>query len=391
MPPSITQIERITFEYPLKHVSKGPEGFNLMYEPGNTYYREVSGIRIHTDIGITGEFVGGTPPAMAQLDLFAESLIGENPLKRELHWSRLKRGLRKYDRMGIGPVDIALWDFAGKHAELPIHELLGSYREELPAYASTYFGSPDGGFDSPDTYADFAESCRELGYSAYKLHIWTGIENRDIKQEVEIIDTVGERVGDDMELMHDPVCEYETFADALTVGRACDRQDFFWYEDPYSDGGSSQHAHRQLRQRLETPLLQTELVRGLEAHTDFVANEATDFVRADPEWDSGITGAIKIARMAEGFGLDVEYHLAGPAVRHCMAATRNSNYYEVGLVHPESPTPHTQPPIYEGDYTDRIDAISDDGTFPVPSSPGLGVVYDWDYIEENAVDVETYE
>ena len=30
-------------------------------------------------------------------------------------------------------------------------------------------------------------------------------------------------------------------------------------------------------------------------------------MRADPEYDAGITGAIKRARVAEGFGLDVEY------------------------------------------------------------------------------------
>lgn len=31
--------------------------------------------------------------------------------------------------MGIGPIDITLWDFAGKYYDAPIHELLGSYRD----------------------------------------------------------------------------------------------------------------------------------------------------------------------------------------------------------------------------------------------------------------------
>jgi len=43
--------------------------------------------------------------------------------------------------MGMGPIDIALWDFAGKHYDAPIHELLGSYRDSFPAYASTYQGT----------------------------------------------------------------------------------------------------------------------------------------------------------------------------------------------------------------------------------------------------------
>ena len=88
-------------------------------------------------------------------------------------------------------------------------------------------------------------------------------------------------------------------------GKACDEEDFLWYEDPYRDGGISQHAHRKLRQHLETPILQTEHLRGLEPFTDFAATEATDFLRADPEYDGGITGVMKRARVAEGFGLDV--------------------------------------------------------------------------------------
>jgi len=127
---------------------------------------------------------------------------------------------------------------------------------------------------------------------------------------------------------------------------------------------------------LDTPILQTEHVRGLEPHTDFVATESTDFVRADPEYDGGITGAMKIAHMAEGFGLDVEYHAPGPAQRHCLAATRNSNYYEVALVHPICP--NTQPPVYADEYSDMLDTVDSDGRVQVPDGPGLGVEYDWD-------------
>jgi len=92
--------------------------------------------------------------------------------------------------------------------------------------------------------------------------------------------------------MLDPACQLETFADAFKVGRACDEEDFLWYEDPYRDSGLSQHSHRKLTELLSTPILQTEHIRGLESHTDFIANEATDFVRADPEYDAGITGAM---------------------------------------------------------------------------------------------------
>lgn len=391
MAPEITKIETIEFQYPLENVGTDENGFNLVYEPGTTTKRSLYGIKVHTDTGITGEYVGGNSPGLAQINTFADYLIGKNPLARERHWSEIKRALRKYDRMGMGPIDIALWDFAGKYYDAPIHELLGSYRDRIPAYASTYSGDENGGLETPEDFADFAEHAYEQGYQGFKIHSWGGSdESRDIDREVANVHAVGERVGDDMDLMLDPACEYETFADALEVGRACDEEGFMWYEDPFRDAGISQHAHRKLREKIDTSILQTEHVRGLESHTDFIANGATDLVRADPEYDAGITGAMKIAHVAEGFGLDVEIHAPGPAQRHIIAAVRNTNYYELALVHPDCQ--NTQPPVYKGSYSDYFDTIDEDGMVSVPDGPGLGVEYDWDYIEANQTgSTHTYE
>jgi L-alanine-DL-glutamate epimerase-like enolase superfamily enzyme len=90
---------------------------------------------------------------------------------------------------------------------------------------------------------------------------------------------------------------------------------------------------------------------------------------------------MKITNVAEGFGLDVEFHAPGPAQRHCIAATRNTNYYEMALVHPDCQ--NTMPPIYEGDYSDLMGAV-DGGFVSVPDDPGLGVDYDWGYVKDNA-------
>ena len=389
MAPEITRIESTEFTYQLGDVGTDGHGFNLVYEPGTTTERKLFALRIHTDEGVTGEYVGGNSPGAAQVNTFADYLIGKNPLRRERHWSELKRALRKYDRMGIGPVDIALWDFAGNHYDAPIHELLGTYREEFPAYASTYHADTNGGLDSPEAFADFAEDCRDEGFDGFKIHGWGGGDDeRDVDREVELVHAVGERVGDGMDLMNDPACELETFHDALRVGRACDEHDFMWLEDPYRDGGISQHGHRKLAVKIDTPILQTEHVRGLEPKSDFAASESTDFLRADPEYDAGITGAMKIARVAEGFGIDVEFHAPGPAQRHCIAATRNTNYYELALVHPYCP--NTMPPVYEGGYSDLLEDV-EDGTVRVPDGHGLGVEYDWEYIEANATGTRVYE
>jgi L-alanine-DL-glutamate epimerase-like enolase superfamily enzyme len=264
----------------------------------------------------------------------------------------------------------------------PIYRLLGGSKKPLPAYASTLHGDENGGLSTPEDFADFAQQCLEMGYPAFKVHGW-GLARNDIKREIENVLGLGKRFEGKLHLLIDPACEIKNFGDALLLGRACDEANFFWWEDPYQDGGVSQFAHRKLRQMVKTPLLQTEHIRLLEQHVDFIVADATDYVRAGAHEDGGITGAMKIAHASEGFGLDMDLHGPGPAHRHLMSSIRNTNFYELGLVHPNVKS--SKPPIYL-DYNDDLDGVDKDGNFWAPDGPGLGVELDWDWIRAHQVD-----
>jgi L-alanine-DL-glutamate epimerase-like enolase superfamily enzyme len=384
--PKITSIEIIQYELTLQDVAPEPTIGIPVYKPGSVMQRRRHAIRIHSDIGVTGEYSGGSAMDYAAIAGFASCLLGRNPLQREDIYNDFKQAMRQQARMGVGVVDIALWDLAGKYHDAPIYELLGGSQKKLPCYASTYLGdSEPGGLSSPEAYADFAEQCLEMGYPAYKIHGW---QAAPLKDQIAVVHAVGKRVGGKMDLMLDPFCAIKTFGDALKLGRACDEYGFFWYEDPFRDGGVSAHAHRKLRQLIKPSLLQLEHVRGLESHVDFIEAEATDFVRGDPDYDGGITGVMKIAHAAEGFGLDVELHVTGPDRRHLMASMRNTNYYEMGLLHPKIGS--TALHLYKNGYRDGIDAIDEHGCVDVPEGPGLGVEYDWDFILAHRTDGAVY-
>jgi L-alanine-DL-glutamate epimerase-like enolase superfamily enzyme len=379
--PRITKLEQVIFEHEIQDMGADYNGFNTVYEKGSVLKMRPSILRIHTSEGVIGEAPGrSVPPNVAQY------LLGKNPFEREKIYNDLKRGLRHTDRTAISAVDVALWDFAGKVYNAPIYQLLGGWRKTIPAYASTYHGDENGGLSTPEAFADFSEQCYDLGYRAFKIHGWG---NAPISREVANVHAVGKRVGERMDLMIDPACEYETWADALRVGRACDAQNFFWLEDPYKDGGVSIFAHKKLRELLKTPILQTEHIFGLEQHVDFIVGGGTDFVRVGTYEDGGITGAMKVAHAAEGFGLDVEFHGGGLAHRHCIAAVRNTNYYELGLLNPK--VKKTKPPIYPAEFTDELENIDENGHVAVPQGSGLGVEMDWDYIESRRVDTVVYE
>ena len=385
------RIRRLTvhqYERTIEDMGFDYNGFNHVYQKGSKVKGGGYVFTIETEAGITGEYVGGVGVSYAQVAMCAEYLLGKNALQRELIWNDLKRALRKHDRFGMAPIDVALWDIAGKAYDAPISELLGGYRTSLPAYASTYHGDENGGLDSPEAFAEFAVECKEIGYPAFKIHGWG---NGPIAREVATVLKTREAVGPEMDLMIDPACEYNTFGDALKVGRACDEANFFWYEDPYKDGGTSAFAHRKLRQMITTPILLGEHVRGFELHVDQIIAEGTDYVRADVDYDGGITGVMKLAHAAEGFGLDCEIHAPGPAPRHCMAAIRNTNYYELGLVHPKLARGEGRRAIYASDYSDGLDSVDSRGHVPVPSDPGLGVTIDWDWVKKHETGKVVYE
>ena len=343
---------------------------------------------IRTEDGCQGEYVTqwcGTPSTCAQAKMLAPKLIGREAEHREGIYDDMKRELRQFDHMGQGPLDIALWDWAGKQLGCSISTLLGGYRKRLPAYASTYHGDRSGGLDSKEAFAGFAQQCYDLGYRAFKIHGWN---DGDAREEAANVLHVAKKVGDKMTLMLDPACELRTFADAVYVGRACDEGGYLWYEDPYRDSGVSAFAHKRLREMIKTPLLQTEHVRGVEPKADFLIAGGTDFLRMDPEYDMGITGGMKIAHLGEAFGIDVEVHACGPAHRHVMGAMRNSNFYEVALVGPDCP--NAVPPVYACGYSDLLESIEPDGCVLVPDGPGLGVIYDWHFINANITNVTVF-
>ncbi|MCI8650270.1 MAG: mandelate racemase [Anaerotruncus sp.] len=387
----ISRVEVIDFTYEIKNMGAAFTNAHnhVGYLEGGRLPMSKYAIVIECEDGSRGEYVthwGGTRPALAQTLQLVNDLPGRDSDMREAFYNDWNRRLCHMDHMGQGPVDIALWDLAGKQAGKPIHKLIGGFRDKILAYASTFHGDHTGMLDSYDAFTDFAEYCCSLGFRAFKHHGWF---DGDAKVEAELIRRLGRKVGDRMTLMYDGASDLNNFADALYVGQACDDANYLWYEDPYRDNSMSAFAHAKLRSMIRTPLLITEHVRALEAKNDFLRAGGTDFLRVDPEYDMGITGAIKTARMAESFGIDVEVHACGPAHRQLLGAIRNTNFYELAEVGPK--LKNVIPPCYACGYKDELDSIDADGYIHIPQGPGLGVVYDWEWLNAHTTNRWVFE
>jgi L-alanine-DL-glutamate epimerase-like enolase superfamily enzyme len=104
------------------------------------------------------------------------------------------------------PFDNACWDIVGKMAHQPVYELLGAAREKV-SLCLVYV------FAGPDEYVKQALEVKAKGYHGFRLH-----PPGDLKLDIECYRAVRDAVGDDFDLMADPVISY-TYEEALKAGR----------------------------------------------------------------------------------------------------------------------------------------------------------------------------
>jgi L-alanine-DL-glutamate epimerase-like enolase superfamily enzyme len=331
-------------------------------------------LRVSTDAGIEGHAFLGSSVQSADLDGLSlirhlkPIVLGRNPLDRERLYSELWSWRRKRltTVRAIGAVDVALWDIAGKAAGLPVHQLIGTYRDRLPAYASSRV------LPSLSEYVEQAQHYRSLGWTAYKMH-----PPRQPREDIRICEAVRAAVGDDFTLMLDSLWSY-SFGEAVRVGLAIERLGFEWFEDPL--GENDVYSHAKLRQKLRIPVMATEYsAPGLDAYVPWIIEHATDYLRGDVAVKGGITGILKAAHLAEAFGLKFEIHhgansLANVANLHVAMAIPNTEFYEYLL--PENANKYGL--VREVD----VDA---EGMVHAPGGPGLGAEIDFDLIEHNRV------
>jgi len=333
-------------------------------------------LRIVADQGLEGHALLGSAMNPATTDgqglitHLKPVLMGRDPLERERLNQDIWRRQRAAGVRPIGAVDVALWDLAGKAIGQPIHRLLGTYRESIPAYASSAV------LASPEAYAEEAVRHRDAGWAAYKIHPPTRW-----REDIKVCQAVRKAVGDDYTIMLDSTWSYD-FPAAVRVGLAAQELGFHWYEDPLAD--QDIYNYVKLKQKLSIPILATEYpIAGYESYAPWIMLQATDFLRGDVAVKGGISTLVKTAHLAEAFRMNFEVHHGGNSLNnvanlHVIASIRNTEFFEVLL--PDGAQKY-------GLAQDIV--VGRDGLVHVPNGPGLGAAIDFDLIKRKTVAVLT--
>jgi L-alanine-DL-glutamate epimerase-like enolase superfamily enzyme len=318
--------------------------------------------RVMTDDGIEGigyivsnrgDLVRAVAQATREL---GEHLIGAHVLEVEAAWARLVSvggwtGPGGMLHIAIAPLDIALWDAAGKTVGQPLYRFLGGYRDRLPAYASDHLWYSL----SLDELAESASQHVMNGYRTIKLRL--GKETRPEK-EVERVHTVQQAVGADVRILVDATESWDR-ARATQTGRLLQEAGIAWLEDPLHHQDLSGLSH--LAETLEIPIAGGEHLYDLHAFQALLQHRAVDIAIIDLARAGGITPWRRIAAVAQAHHVPVCGHVIPEMHVHLLAAIPNA--FMVENV-PRSAAILREMPALE------------DGCLVAPKPPGLGLELD---------------
>jgi L-rhamnonate dehydratase len=342
--------------------------------PGRTWLVVVE---LEDEEGVTGIGTAGfgNPATLELLDQLEPLVVGSAPSEVGRVWESMYRATLNIGRRGvvlhaISAVDIALWDLFGKQLGVPVYELLGGkMRPSLPAYASWLYATED-----LDALAAEAASWAAQGFTAVKQRLPYGpLEGRSgIRRNVELVSTVVDAVGPDVDVMADAYMSWDA-GYAIRCIRAFEDAGLRlrWLEEPLVPDDIPGLAR--VRASVGTPIAAGEHEATRHGFRDLVEAGAVDVLQPDVNRLGGITEARRVWALGETFGLDVVPHL-GFAHNAQLASTSLATPLLEYLPPAADPDEADEDQIFWVAFPDEPRAA--DGRVTLSERPGLGVTLD---------------
>ena len=341
-------------------------------------------VRITTDTGIEGwgeVTLEGKPKSVtAAIEELAEYLIGKDPLRIEHHWQHIYRSA--FFRGGnvlmtaLSGIDQALWDIAGKHYGLPVHQLLGgAVRDRIRVYAHWGIGSmTDEGQAAAKNRLEMLQE--QGGYKVFKSGPggkWRAHEPPAVIDAfVERAYLMREWVGPDVELAFDFHGKM-TPAMAIEVCQELKGMRPMFVEEPVPQENVA--ALKLVSDHVTFPIATGERLLTRWGFREIFETQAVAYIQPDTSHAGGITEMKKIANMAEVYYMHIMPHCAiGPVAF-------SASLHEDAVV----PNFLVQEQIDQGLGRGLLASPwqVNDGHIELPTAPGLGFEIDEKALKHN--------
>jgi len=349
--------------------------------------RSAAFIEIHTDtelVGIGETYTGYHFPEIVPtiVEFFKPILIGQDVSNISELWRRMYHCGNVWCRVGVGlvvlnGVEAALWDLKGKVHNMPVYELLGGRKHDtLLCYATGASSNYP-----KDELAKKIDHYLSLGFKGFKLGAGSFSEKEGYvlpegavaaaEYEADKIEFVRGHVGKNVKVMMDghmgnSVGHTWDYATALTVMKALEPYDLFFFEEPlhYTDPWG----YSELCKNTSIPIAGGECLTGMYEWRVFAERDSFDIGQIDASYTGGFEECLKVAAMLASRGRKIATHSWGAGGSfmqniHLGFACANTTILEIA-------------PDYAGLHSDIIgdSFIMKDGMVYPPEKPGLGII-----------------
>ncbi len=327
---------------------------------GNLHLRSMDTllVRVETECGLHGwgegfgfTLVDTTRDALDRL--VAPACMGEDARDIAGVGHRLQRRLHNFGRNGaasfaVAAIDIALWDIAAKAAGKPLHALLGdAAHASVPAYASLLR------YGNPEDVARNTRAAIAAGYRRIKLH----------EVDLACIRAARDAAPDDIPLMLDINCAWNTVAEARAFCAAVAGMNIAWVEEPVWPPEDFA-AIAAVRTGGPCPISAGECTGSVAELRAMIAAGAVDVVQPSVS-KLGLSAMLEVGAMARAAGIRMVPHSPyfGPgllATLHLLAAGEVAEPIEIYAAD-----------LARAPYGAALVPVR--GAIAVPQGPGLGL------------------
>jgi D-galactarolactone cycloisomerase len=365
----ISAIETRIYRYPLD------PPFCPAWDPVSRRHQDATIVVVRSDDGVEGYASGDAVP---DRELLERLLVGVDPRDARTVHGIVETVDLHHGRNWI--VEVAAWDLAARAAGVPVWQLLGGTRDRIGAYASS------GELVDGEERVRRCIALRDAGVTAVKIRL----HSADWRLDLPVIAAVRERVPE-LEVMVDANQGWRMPGDltprwdlhtASQFARELERLDVYWLEEPLPTENVEDYAT--LTGGTALRIAAAEFVRSLAEARELVVRGGISVAQPDVVLVGGVEGARRISEVTAAAGATWSPHTWSNgygllANLHAALALSTCPYLEVPY----------DPPAWSAERRDWLLPmtleIAADGTIGPPAGPGLGVVPDWDALEEYRV------
>lgn len=343
-------------------------------------------VKVETDAGIYGLGESGAwgflEASGAAIEKFGRYLVGQDPLRIEHHWQYMYRfsHFRGAAIMGaLSAIDIALWDIMGKHFNAPVHQLLGGkVRDKARVYYHVFGETKDEltdgivdaknrGFTAVGHLTPFLDEERNVPY--FKTHA------DKISDAIDTVRRYREAVGNDVDLCIE-IHRRLTPTEAVQLGNGIEQFHPFFYEDPVTPDNFDEMEY--VADKISIPIATGERFSSLWEFEMALSRNSVQYVRPDVCLVGGISGARKIAALAEARHVGVVPHnpLSPVSTAACLQIAATAPNFALQ----EYPIGEDVPP--KSNMVTGIAEHDGKGFLVISDEPGIGLELKEDAVEK---------